>query len=336
MKGLFLFLQMVGLIVQVSAQSPDLSEVNYRKADSVAALYPGHSVTNLKVLSDKLTQPLTSDEEKFRSIYYWVCNNIENDYGYYKKNKHKRESIKDPEKLKQWSKKFSVQVFTKLVREHKTVCSGYAYLVKELAYHAGLSCEIIDGYGRTAQANIGGSGVVNHSWNAVRLRGNWYLCDPTWSSGLIDPQQARFVKQFDGSYFLTDPSLFIQSHYPLDSTWILLEKKPELSEFLHNPLVYRGALKHKFYPVSPAAFNSVAKRGEALSFRCTGIAEPAVGRLELHIVRGSDTARYSPEIYRNSEGLYCVDHIFTERGTYIVHGFLGGDHVFTYSVKVLP
>ena len=33
------------------------------------------------------------------------------------------------------------------------------------------------------QANVGGTGVANHSWNAVQLNSNWYLCDATWSSG---------------------------------------------------------------------------------------------------------------------------------------------------------
>ncbi|MBA4058197.1 MAG: hypothetical protein C0490_26005, partial [Marivirga sp.] len=185
------------------AQPVGSKVVDFTKADSVAALYPNYSLKDLRNLANKLTIPLSTEEEKFRAIYFWICNNIENDYEYYVTNKHKREKLhNDPDALKEWNRKFSVLVFNKLLSEQKTVCSGYAYLFKELAFHAGLSCVIIDGYGRTAEANIGGPGIANHSWNAIQLNKKWYLCDATWSSGAIDTQNGSFVKRFDDAYFL--------------------------------------------------------------------------------------------------------------------------------------
>src|SRR5690606_27087132 len=103
----------------------------------------------------------------------------------------------DPEGLKEWNRKSHPRVLQTLLRQHKTVCTGYAFLVKELAYHAGITCEVIDGYGRTPQANIEGDGIPNHSWNAVQLNNAWYLCDATWSSGTNDPQQAKFIKKYN-------------------------------------------------------------------------------------------------------------------------------------------
>ena len=139
--------------VRLQAQIPAFRARDFHKADSVAALYPGHSLTGLKSLADKLTKPFSTDTDKFRAIYRWVCNNIENDYGLYVKNKSRREKLQNrPEELKQWNKKLSPLFFQKLLREHKTVCTGYAYLVRELSFLAGLSCKIIDGYGRTAES----------------------------------------------------------------------------------------------------------------------------------------------------------------------------------------
>jgi len=92
--------------VRLQAQIPAFSARDFHKADSVVALYPDHSLVNLKSFADKLTQPFSTDTDKFRAIYKWVCNNIEYDYGLYVKNKYSREKWQNcPEKLKQWNKK---------------------------------------------------------------------------------------------------------------------------------------------------------------------------------------------------------------------------------------
>ena len=180
----------------VRAQIVDFSFVDFKKADSIAELYPLHSLKDLKILSDKLTRPLTSDLEKFRAIFKWVCINIDNDFELYMENKKKREKLEGDE-LKSWEKKFSARAFTILVQGHRTVCTGYAYLVKELAFHAGLTCKIVDGYGRNVQANIGGLGTANHSWNAVRLSGRFcgVVCCPLYPAQFLYRQSERTRSQ---------------------------------------------------------------------------------------------------------------------------------------------
>src|SRR5258706_2459615 len=163
-------------VLNLSGQVEDFAGIDFRKADSIALLYPHHSLRDIRGLAEKLSRPLSSDAEKFRCIYLWVCFNIENDYILFQKNKLKREKLKNPEELLQWNKKFSPIVFETLVKKHRTLCTGYAYLIRELALYAGLSCELIDGYGRSAKSNVGGQGIPNHTWNAVRLNNKWYLC----------------------------------------------------------------------------------------------------------------------------------------------------------------
>jgi transglutaminase/protease-like cytokinesis protein 3 len=216
-------------------QIQDFAQTDFSKADSVARLYPDHSLFDIKGLAEKLTADLSTDVEKFRAIYHWVCCNIDNDYSLYRQNKIRREKIKDPEALKAWNKEFHDLVFDVMLQKKRTVCTGYAYLVRELALYGGLSCAIVHGYGRTALADKHVKGP-DHSWNAVRLNNKWYLCDATWSSGGIDSQTKKFVKRYNDAYFLTDPSLFALKHYPLDSAWLLLDKTPTLEEFLSRPL----------------------------------------------------------------------------------------------------
>jgi transglutaminase/protease-like cytokinesis protein 3 len=120
-----------------------LKNIDFKKADSIAELYPSHSLKDLRSLADKLTAPLSTDTEKFRAIYKWICNNIDNDYILYQKNKRNRKRLKNSEELGEWNKKFRVRVFKTLLDDHRTVCTGYAYLVKELSFHAGLTAVII-------------------------------------------------------------------------------------------------------------------------------------------------------------------------------------------------
>jgi len=302
---------------------------NFRKADSVAALYPGHSLQNLKALADKLTTPLNTEQEKFRAIYFWISHNIANDYSYYMRNKKMREKWRDnPEALKEWNRKFATQVFNKLLKEHKTVCTGYAYLLRELAYHAGLTAVIVDGYGRTAQSNIGGPGYVNHSWNAIQIDNQWYLCDATWSSGAINLQEGSFVKKFDDAYFMANPSLFVLNHYPLDSTWMLLDTKPTLAAFLNGPLIYSSIHQYQVYPRLPDTFNKAIEKNQSIVFCLGKDSTISSKKVDLQINGLTVSSKVSQD---NSDQL-CMEYTFRGKGKYVVHIVVDGQHVISHQV----
>lgn len=217
--------------LSAKAQVSDFKRVDFGRADSVARLYPGHSLNNLPDLAFKLTSSFEREEEKFRTLYVWICLNIRNDYSLYIRNKEQRMSAKSDTELDAWYAAFSKVIFDKLLNEHKTICTGYAYLLRELALAAGLTCVMVDGYGKTPGVRLYKE-YPNHTWNAVRLNGKWYLCDPTWSSGLIDSGSGEFVQKFNSRFFLEDPVKFAKHHYPLDTTWFLLPQKPILNSFL--------------------------------------------------------------------------------------------------------
>jgi len=316
----------------VYGQLSDFNGNDFTKADSIAEMYPRYSLGNLKVLSDKLTKPLSTDVEKFRAIFKWVCINVESDYALFVENKNMRSKLKG-EKLSAWEKKFSARVFSVLTAKHRTICTGYAYLVKELAFHSGLNCRIVDGYSRHARANVGGSGIANHSWNAVELQGKWYLCDPTWSSGTIDNERQTFVKKFEDAYFLTEPRLFSQNHYPLDSQWILVKVKPSLQKFLHAPLVYSASLRYGVEPLAPTSFSIDVARGTRVFFQFNKGRGNEFSSLALYLEnsRTSDAFTKQEKACNTS---YSVEHKFLHKGKYAVHIVMDGAHVLTYEVRV--
>ncbi|MCW5910848.1 MAG: hypothetical protein KIT62_07230 [Cyclobacteriaceae bacterium] len=218
-------------VLPARAQVSDFKGTDFSRADSVAKLYPNHPLTNLPDLAGKLTHSFSRDEEKFRALFTWVCLNIRNDYRLYLENKHAREQCKTEAALNEWYKTFSKVLYRELLQEHRTICTGYAYLVRELALASGLECVMVDGYGRTPGTRLR-KNYPNHNWNAVRLNGKWYLCDATWASGKIDRQLNEFVPRYDDRFFLVNPAEFARHHYPLDTSWLLVQDKPALSGFL--------------------------------------------------------------------------------------------------------
>lgn len=210
------------------AQQADRVVYNFAKADSVANVYRGYSLKDLHGLAYNLTHSLPTDHEKFRAIYFWVCNNVGNDYEYFLLNKRKRAKCRgDAKALQAWNNEFSALVFQRLLKEQKAICSGYAYLLKELCSAVELPCVIVEGFGKTTASKRFGT-EPDHSWNAVQLNGTWYLCDATWSSGAMDLQRNIFTKRFDARYFLADPEDFAASHRPVDEHWLLKSYRLEL------------------------------------------------------------------------------------------------------------
>jgi len=317
------------------AQIDDFKEINFQDADSIANRYRGEDLRNLPLLAHKLTAKLPSEAAKFRAIYTWVSTNITSDYNGAAKNQRKRKKmINDSKALDEWNRIFKVKVFKKLLRNKKTICTGYAYLVKELATLTNLECKIIHGYGRTIDTNIGDSAFANHSWNAVKLDGKWYLCDATWSSGYTDLPSYEFMQDYNEGYFLTRPDLFAKSHYPLETKWLLLDKQPSLDSFLYAPLIYGEAFKHKIMPLSPNKMYIETLKKRSTKFVLQVFKSFKIEDLRLEIVHGSTNNIVKVANASISGSTLEFDHIFNSTGYYDFHIKIKDQVIVTYLVKV--
>ncbi len=334
MKLVYFFI-LTGLYYSYGQQS-NFSEIDFKKADSVAQSYKGASLDNLPLLVYDLTGGFTTDVEKFRALYTWVCTNIENDYGAYIRTSNKRKKLsKDREGFLEWNQSFTPKVFEKLLATKKTACTGYAYLIKEMANLSGLQCKIIDGYGRTATLSLNKDSNANHSWNAILLQNKWYLCDATWSAGLIVVEEdgPRFKSQYLDGYFLADPKLFIKNHYPLDGTWALLESIPSFSQFIEGPVVYKEAFSAKIIPTAPHQMQLEIVKNKLVTFEMNAPSLVTKEQLSLLLVHNGATKKIQPEITINNK-TYTLKHRFEKVGSFDVHLRYKDAIVATYVVKV--
>lgn len=326
----------IAVTVLSYGQRSDFIHSDFKKADSIAFLHKGASLANLPLLTYKLTDGLATDTEKFRALYTWVCTNIENDYSSYLRTSKKRKKLaENREAFLQWNNSFTPKVFEKLVRYRKTACTGYAYLICELASLADIDCKIINGYGRTATLFLGPESIPNHSWNAVKLNNKWYLCDATWSSGriILEENVAEFKPDYHDGYFLADPALFIKNHYPLQIDWALLGEPPTFNQFLEGPVVYKEAFQWSIIPILPEKMIVDTKKNEAVLFKLA-VPNTSQGKgISLLLKKGNSSQTVNPTITQNQKE-YTLQYSFEKAGLHDVHIKMDSTVIATYVVKV--
>ena len=331
----FKYICLIIFIGQSYAQKSDFKTISFQKADSIALAYKYEKLYNIPELSLKLTSQLPTDVEKFRAIYKWVCENIANDYSQYFKNTRKRYHYKeDSIKLKDWNDQYRKIAFKKLLNENKATCTGYAYLVKELSKHADLQCEIVNGYARTSNTDVDKIIAPNHSWNAIKLNGKWYLCDPTWASGIQDPERLRFVFKYNDGLFLTSPEIFAINHHPVDEKWLLLKDNPSFETFIEAPILYGEAYTYLNGHNTPKQMHNQVQKKERVIFKFKLQRTIDRNEISLHIDNGHQVKQVRPKISKIDGEYLFVEHAFKSSGFYDVHFYIGKDIISTYTFKV--
>ncbi len=329
----------IGLLIvalQSHAQRSDFNNIDFRTADKYALECKDEGLDNLPFLVHQLTSNLDTDVERFRAIYRWVCGNIANDYGLYLRNMHKRKRFKDDSlKLKEWNDHFRKISFKKLLRHQRTICTGYAYLIKELASLANIDCEIIDGFARTSMIDVATLDTPNHAWNAVKLNGKWYLCDPTWASGLPNTTTNQFEFKYNDGFFLTKPELFAVNHYPVDTKWFLMDDDiPSFNTFLEAPIFYNKAYENLTAHNAPINMHNTVKKYEKVLFNCQLLNKVDEKDISLLIDNGSNAKKVHPQSTTIINQNLIVEYAFETSGFYDVHLYIGSDLITTYTFEV--
>ena len=188
---------------------------NFERVDTFVKTLKVDNSVSIENLVIELTKPFTSEIDKVRAIYYWLSDNIEYDYQgmrnkYWKNYPSIDKLIKDTYKFR------------------KGVCSCYSHLFHYMLNLSNIESNVISGYVRTDLETFFAN-ELDHAWNSVKIENEWYLFDVTWSRDTTN-------KKVDNFWFMTDPEIFILSHFPEDTSWRLTKKTYTLSEFRKFPV----------------------------------------------------------------------------------------------------
>lgn len=176
--------------------------------------------TYLGPLVETLTQGIDDDLRKVKILHDWIADNIAYDVPALLSG-----DLQDP-------------AYEVTLRSRKAVCEGTAVLLKEMCDRARIPCEEVIGYARGATFGIDEREDLkdfNHAWNAVKVGGQWHLIDATWDAGHADG--TRFNKRFSTNYLYLAPEHFVNTHYPKDPRWQLLDEPLSRSDFASQPVL---------------------------------------------------------------------------------------------------
>jgi transglutaminase/protease-like cytokinesis protein 3 len=317
----------------VIAQVSDFKHIDFTKANNIAKLNEGAKLDDLPILAYQLTHKLSTDVEKFRAIYSWVCHNIKGDNVQHDRVSIAQQKYKgNPKAYLQWNDQYKVTAFRKLMKSKKTMCTGYAYLIRELCTLANIDCKIINGYSRSVESNITALEIVNHSWNTVKLNNKWYLCDATWSSGYIDDYNS-FVAEYNDGYFLTEPAFFAKTHFPTEQDW-LLTTQITAQHFTQAPLIYGEAYKHNIHPTNSQKMTMTINKGDTITFSFTSPHFNYSKAISMVRFAGQKEYKLSIDNLKYDKKTLSFTYQFKHKGKFDAHIKINDDIIATYTIKV--
>ncbi|HWY38545.1 MAG TPA: hypothetical protein VNY73_08300, partial [Bacteroidia bacterium] len=170
-----------------------------------------------------------------------------------------------------------------------------------------IPCESITGYTKTEIADINRKlKKTDHAWNCVSLYGKWYLVDVTWATSKFNVVSRKFVKEFDGYYYLTPPQRFILDHYPKDKKYQFLPKAVKKSVFVTAPVYYTDYLHMQLSNVDPARGAFKWKMEKPLHVEV----ESPVALKDAAILINADKFITPVELKKDANGKYYFDYTF--------------------------
>ncbi|TFG78879.1 MAG: hypothetical protein E4H26_01335 [Flavobacteriales bacterium] len=211
---------------------------NYGEVDQKVKSYPHFN--SLTALGYRIQNDFIEDSLKVRAAFIWLTHNMK--YGKLKEAElegtHKITFDSETDRLSKIRHLVNVKI-TRSFNARKGVCIDYSLMLHELCRQFGIPSKVIAGVAKTEIKDIRGDQIFkNHSWNAVQIRGQWKLMDPTWASGHFDLERGQFERQLLEHYFFTEPSEFVKHHLPSNPIWQLLDQPLDARSFYAAPIYF--------------------------------------------------------------------------------------------------
>ncbi|EDO40037.1 predicted protein [Nematostella vectensis] len=230
---LFIQTRMRRYIKYIKKKRLELTSSVDREIDAHVRKTPKDATESIEKLSQYLTAPFEeSQRSRAFALYRWITLNVSFDSEGYFGRAEKKECRAE-----------SVLV------TRSAVSQGFANLFQALCMEADIQARSVDGfakgYGYCAGDEIQGSKFA-HTWNILRTRVGWTICDVTWGSGFLG-DDLMFHRQPNAHYFMVTPELAISDHFPLDTKWQLLDAVISKEEFenliVPSPAIFSSGLR---------------------------------------------------------------------------------------------
>lgn len=273
----------------------------------------GHT---LQYIVDTLTKRRTlSERQRARAIYIWMSRNF--DY-----------NCKGDRSPGSYNASASA-VLNNRSGNHL----GMARLYEAMARLARLESMVIPGHFKSDPRQIRNLNKwTEHTWNAVRLNGEWCLLDVSLSPGYTDRKCRQFTREETDVWFCPPPSLFVLSHYPDKRERQFLDTPVNKAVFNSSPIIDRAAMKYEVYPAS-----HIRDRVRAVNDTTTEMrfVTPHPDKIERIDVTGRDRRKVEARFEFKGDSLIVKVPFYSE-GSYPFNLYINDELAFTYSAQVRP
>ncbi len=214
---------------------------------------------------NRIIDKIDYQNDTIQAVYDWVTDNIKYDVAklkdlekgvnFYKKGKYKN------------TKEYKADLLEKVIKRKKGVCDDYTLLFDAIVRDLGYTSHIVDGVTKNKKGKVSKS--IGHSWNAVKVNGEWKLYDPTWGAGYVKDNK-KFVKKYFEQWYDVNPEIMKDRHLPYDPIWQLSENPITYKEFeksiqptaTETPYDYKGIIVAHFLKSKKEQFIDELNRSE--------------------------------------------------------------------------
>lgn len=184
----------------------------------------------------RIVDEIDYQEDTLRAVFDWMADNIKYDVAKLKKlekgvNFYKKGNYKSTQEYK-------ADLLEKVIKRKKGVCDDYTLLFHSIVSELGYTSYIIEGVTKDQNGNV--RRRTGHSWNAVKVDGEWKLFDPTWGSGYVNDKR-RFVQKYFERWYDVDPEEMQKTHLPYDPIWQLSTSPITYKEFENGQIGNTGS-----------------------------------------------------------------------------------------------
>lgn len=228
----------------------------YKDVDEYVKGLKMHMITekNMEATAHMIADKFDTDSLKARAIFDYVALYFDYDYDFVKEG------------------------FGKSTTEQLGVCWQYSQLFCDLGDIVGLETRMIYGWSKSTYKDIAKVNKKSyHSWNMVKINGQWRPLDATWASGYMDKKTHEFVHELNDHYFLTNKVLFSLNHHPDSGFQYIAYSAQNLESFIAAPLYITKNFPAEFYfkPSGAKRLDYSNPSAPTISFEFEGEIKPA-------------------------------------------------------------
>ncbi|MEP7238083.1 MAG: transglutaminase-like domain-containing protein [Ferruginibacter sp.] len=313
------------------------NNINFQQVDDFARTVKYNG--DLQELTSTLTAPYSDSLYKVRAIFIWIADNIEYDYKMFNSGStewNHFECSGSKQSCAQALIDFENKLLEHVLDKKKAVCNGYAKLFKKMCGMVGIQNEMIDGYVKRNQFQIGLILSVTHSWNVVRLGGINYYFDVTWAAGggKTDEESGKllnFVKHYQDFYWQTPKYKFMRNHFPKDEKWIA-ETGYTKDQFFNAPFFYPNDLTKNIESNTPDSGVLKTRVGDTLHFRFAFKSPVKNIQVNTNNYKNVEILLINKSAWDNN--IYQFDYVVKENSLYYIEILFDSKESIRYKVKI--